>query len=191
MSNFEQKRAQHLHQLNSSPDKLLAESEESLAQLEELVSETKRLRALSKARRRAPIIHVVDDDESFQTAILRLLRAAGYEARGYTNATDFLLAQPEQRPGCILMDFVMPGPSGLDLQRTLTMRAEPLPIIFMSGYGDADASLRAMQSGAAAFLIKPIERDALLAAIKSALARYDREHISRGSSRSDARATNY
>jgi len=68
---------------------------------------------------RAPIIHVVDDDKSFQLAITRVLGAVGYEVRHYANAGDFLLRSTDDGPGCILLDVRMPGPSGLALQEAL------------------------------------------------------------------------
>jgi FixJ family two-component response regulator len=97
------------------------------------------------------IIHVVDDDEAFQVAISRLLRAAGYDVRCYANAGDFLLAHLDGMPGCLLLDLHMPGPSGLDLQEALARRPEPLPVIFLSGCGDIPSSVRAMKAGAAIF----------------------------------------
>jgi FixJ family two-component response regulator len=120
---------------------------------------------------RPAIIHIVDDDQSFQTAVSRLLRAVGYEVRNYANAGDFLLARMDESPGCILLDVRMPGPSGLDLQRALSAQVEPLPIIFLSGYGDIPTSVRAIKAGAVDFLTKPVQRDTLLSAIESALAR--------------------
>ena len=119
----------------------------------------------------APIIHVVDDDESFQVAITRLLRAVNYEVRTYANAGDFLLRTREDTPGCILLDLRMPGPTGLALQEALASQAEPLPIIFLSGHADVSAGVRAMKAGAVDFLTKPVERPVLLAAISTALAR--------------------
>jgi len=121
--------------------------------------------------RRVPIIHVVDDDQSFQTAISRLLRAFGYAVRCYTNAGDFLLAEIDDAPGCILLDVRLPGPSGLDLQRALASRPNPLPIIFLSGYGDIPSSVQAIKAGAMDFLTKPVQRETLLKAIQNALAR--------------------
>ena len=121
--------------------------------------------------RRAPIIHVVDDDQSFQTAISRLLRAVGYTVRAYTNAGEFLLAEIDDGPGCILPDVRLPGPSGLDLQRALASRLNPLPIIFLSGYGDIPSSVQAIKAGAMDFLTKPVQRETLLKAIQNALAR--------------------
>src|SRR5262249_213443 len=128
---------------------------------------------------RMPIIHVVDDDESFRTAVMRMLRAAGYEVRGYNNAGDFLLADLEDRHGCILMDLRMPGPTGLELQDALARRAEAIPIIFVSGYGDVPTTVRAIKAGATDFLTKPVEREILLNAIQSALIRADEERALR------------
>lgn len=57
----------------------------------------------------APLVHVVDDDDSLRTALLRLLGAAGCEARGYASAGDFRLQPLPDRPGCLLLDLNMPG----------------------------------------------------------------------------------
>jgi len=117
-----------------------------------------------------PLIHVVDDDESLRTALLRLLGAAGFEARGYATTGNFLLWPPPDRPGCVLLDVRMPGPSGLDLQAALQRQNNPLPVVFLTGYADVAASVRAMKAGAVDFLTKPVEREALFEAIQRALA---------------------
>lgn len=116
-----------------------------------------------------PIIHVVDDDEPFQEAITTLLRAAGYEVRTYATAGHFLLATEVDRPGCILLDIQMPGPSGLELQKSLTIQANHLPVIFLTGHGDIPSSVRAIKSGAVDFLTKPAQKEVLLAAVQNAL----------------------
>ena len=120
---------------------------------------------------RTPTIHVVDDDESFQVAIARLLRATHYEVRTYANAGDFLLRLPADAPGCILLDLRMPGPTGLALQEALASRPDTLPIIFLSGHADVPATVQAMKAGAVDFLTKPVKREVLLPAIERALAR--------------------
>ena len=117
-----------------------------------------------------PIIHVVDDDESLRTAVMRLLRAAGYEVRGYPSAGEFLLARPGNMPGCVVLDVRMPGHSGLDLQVAFG-KQESLPIIFLTGHGDIPMSVRAMKAGAVDFLTKPVKREVLLNAVQTALAR--------------------
>ena len=118
----------------------------------------------------ASIIHIVDDDEEFQETISRLLRAAGYEVRTYTNAGDFLLASIDDAPGCILLGVRMPGPSGPDLQRALSKRGSTLPIIFISGDSDVQTAVRAIKDGAVNFLSKPVEAEVLLDNIQNALA---------------------
>ncbi len=119
----------------------------------------------------APLIHVVDDDDSLRTALVRLLGAAGFDARSYASAGDFLLHPLSERPGCLLLDVRMPGPSGLDLQEALHTHGLPLPVVFLTGNADVTSSVRAMKAGAVDFLAKPVERAALLDAVERALAR--------------------
>jgi len=118
-----------------------------------------------------PIVHVVDDDDAFRTAVMRLLEAAGYAVRGYGSAGDFLIARPNDAPGCLLLDVNLPGPSGLELQVALAQQGVALPIVFLTGHGDVPKSVRAMKAGAVDFLEKPVAREPLLAAVREALAR--------------------
>jgi FixJ family two-component response regulator len=118
-----------------------------------------------------PIIHVVDDDDSFRTAVMRVLRAAGYEVWGYVSAGEFLLARPESTPGCVVLDMRMPGASGFDVQNAFGELDDALPIIFLTGHGDIPMSVRAMKAGAVDFLTKPVKREVLLTAVHNALAR--------------------
>lgn len=117
------------------------------------------------------IVHVVDDDDSLRAAISRVLRAEGYEVRGYASAGEFALAPTESLTGCVLLDVRMPGPSGLDLQVSLRQRCESLPVIFLTGYANVQMSVRAMKAGAVDFLTKPFQRNELLVAVTTALAR--------------------
>lgn len=116
------------------------------------------------------IVHVVDDEAEVRAAVARLLRSEDYEVRTYATAGDFLLAPADDRPGCILLDLEMPGPSGLDLQQALQRRSPALPVIFVSGHGDVSSSVRAMKAGAVDFLTKPVEPEVLLRAVDVALA---------------------
>jgi FixJ family two-component response regulator len=122
-----------------------------------------------------PLIHVVDDDEALRTALLRLLNAAGYEARGYGSAGDFLLHPVPEQPGCIVLDVRMPGPSGLDLQGALLRHGVTLPVVFLTGHADVSSSVQAMKSGAVDFLEKPVQRETLLDAVRRALAKDARQ----------------
>ncbi len=116
------------------------------------------------------VVHIVDDDASRRTALTRLLEHAGYAVRGYASAGDFLVAEPDPRPGCMLLDLQLPGPSGLDLQQAMRRQHNPLPIVFISAHADVPHTVRAIKGGASDFLVKPVDSQALLAAIESALA---------------------
>jgi FixJ family two-component response regulator len=144
---------------------------------------------MERAPERAPVIHMVDDDTAFQTAVCRLLRASGYEVRTYSNAGDFLLGRRDSTAGCILLDVRMPGPSGLDLQEALARQTDPLPIIFLTGHGDIASSVRAIKAGAVDFLTKPVDRHALLNAVKNAIARDQENRLARAELRN--RRANY
>ena len=117
------------------------------------------------------VIHVVDDDASVRDALQRLLGAYGYEVRQYASAGEFLLAWPADLPGCLLLDVRMPGPSGLELQQALSRRADAPPVVFLTGFGDIPMSVLAIRRGAVDFLTKPVEKEALLAAVNAALER--------------------
>ena len=119
-----------------------------------------------------PVVHVVDDDDSVRTGIVRLLEAAGYEALAYRSAGEFLLERAQRdAPGCIVLDVRMPGPSGLELQEALARLDVRLPIVFLTGHGDIPMSVRAMKAGAVDFLTKPVSRETLLGAVRAALVR--------------------
>ena len=118
-----------------------------------------------------PLIHIVDDDESFRVAVARLLRAAGYQVETYSSAGDFFLIGPRNRPGCLLLDLKMPGRNGLDLQAALATNEQSLPIIFISGHGNIPAAVRALKAGAIDFLTKPVRKQVLLEAVKQAVIR--------------------
>lgn len=118
----------------------------------------------------APVIHIVDDDASFRTAISRLLRASGYEVAAYDSAAAFLRAIGSACPGCILLDVQMPALGGLQLQEELAKLSQGWPIIFMTGHGDIPTSVRAIKAGAEDFLAKPVSKETLIEAIHRTLA---------------------
>jgi len=119
----------------------------------------------------APLIHVVDDDASFRTAIARLLRAAGYQVVLYESGDAFLSQPVSAEDGCILLDVRMPGFTGLDLQNHLNDLDCILPVVFLTGHGDIPTNVRAGKAGAEDFLSKPVARGKLLEAVERALAR--------------------
>jgi len=121
----------------------------------------------------AAVIHVVDDDLSFRTAIGRLLRASGYEVEEYESALHLLDRLPTGvRSGCILLDLRLPGLSGLELQNRLAELGSTFPVVFLTGHGDIPTSVQAVKTGAEDFLTKPVLKENLLDAIERAIARH-------------------
>ena len=117
------------------------------------------------------VVHVVDDDASFRTAIERRLKKAGYEVATYPSAQHLLDRLPnESGPGCILLDVRIPGLSGPELQSRLSELGSTLPIVFLTGYADVPTTVRAIKAGADDFLTKPVTSDQLLRAIQRAMA---------------------
>jgi FixJ family two-component response regulator len=120
------------------------------------------------------VVHVVDDDHSFQTAIRRRLQLAGYEVQIYSSAEQFLDQQPnDNRSGCLLLDVRIPGLSGPELQGRLREVGSTLPIVFISAYEDIQTAVQTIRAGAEDFLIKPVASDLLLPTIDRAIARHD------------------
>jgi FixJ family two-component response regulator len=118
-----------------------------------------------------PIVFVVDDDVSVLRGVKRLLRAAGLTAETFASAHEFLERYDHNAEGCVILDIAMPGFDGLQMQRALADRGSVLPIIFLTGHGDIPTSVQAMKAGAIDFLIKPVSRDKLLVAVRSAIQR--------------------
>lgn len=117
-----------------------------------------------------PVIHIVDDDDAFRKATIRLVTAKGYQVAAYASAEEFLAAQVTGY-GCILLDMRMPGLSGLQLQQQLAERPGCPPIIFVTGHGSIPMTVMAMKAGAEDFLSKTASAETLFAAITVALQR--------------------
>jgi two-component system response regulator FixJ len=118
-----------------------------------------------------PVVFVVDDDESVRSSLRFLLRAASLESRAFGSAPDFLQSYDPAQAGCLVLDVRMPGMSGLELQRELTLRGATIPVIFITGHGDIPMAVEAMQQGAHDFLQKPFRDEDLIERIQRALAK--------------------
>jgi FixJ family two-component response regulator len=118
------------------------------------------------------VVHIVDDDASFRTAIQRLLRASGYAVETYESAEQLLQRLPDgASPSCILLDIRIPGLSGPDLQDQLAALGSHLPIVFLTGHADVPTTVKVMKAGADDLLTKPVTKDELIGAIERAIAR--------------------
>jgi two-component system response regulator FixJ len=123
-----------------------------------------------------PVVHVIDDDDSAREALAFLIDCAGIQVRSYDSALRFLETLPGIEPGCIVTDVRMPEMSGVELVGRLKELGVAEPVIVITGHADVPMAIQAMKAGVADFLEKPFSDDAILGAIRSALARRtDRE----------------
>lgn len=112
----------------------------------------------------APIIAIVDDDASVRRALQRLVESAGYTVQVFASAREFLDWLPRGQAACLVLDVQMDGMSGFDLQRRLAV-----PVIFITAHDDALTLERIRKSRAAGHLRKPIDGQAVLNAIRTAV----------------------
>ncbi len=119
----------------------------------------------------APVVHVVDDDESARESLAFLLESADFEVVTYASAPAFLEALPTAKPGVIITDVRMPEMSGQDLVARLAALKVRMPIVMITGHGDVPLAVESMKAGVADFLEKPFNDDALLQAIRGAMAK--------------------
>jgi len=115
-----------------------------------------------------PIVFIVDDDVSVRESLEALIRRAGWQPVTFTSAQEYLAYPHVFAPSCLILDVGLPDISGLDLQQQIADTRHP-PIIFLTGYGDIRASVRAMKAGALDFLTKPFRSEDLLRLVRAAL----------------------
>lgn len=126
------------------------------------------------AAEQAPIVYVVDDDESMRTSLRNLLRSVGLRVELFASAGEFLDFEMPDTPSCLVLDVRLKGQSGLAFQNELANTDIELPIIFMTAHGDIAMSVRAMKAGALDFLAKPFRDQDMLDAIDHAI-EHDRQ----------------
>jgi len=124
------------------------------------------------------VIVVVDNAAERQSAV-ELLGAQKYAVVAFTNATDYLEAEPPSGPTCLVVAAQLPGPDGLELLRRLTELGRCEPIVFTTNDHDVATGIRAMKAGAVDYLLRPFEDGALLAAVVRGLARSEAEQRAR------------
>jgi FixJ family two-component response regulator len=116
-------------------------------------------------------VAVIDDEAPIRRALARLMKSADIEAAIFSSPLEFLSDAIRQEVDCAITDLQMPGFDGLTFQDELNKTVPHLSLVFISGHGNVPASVKAMKGGAVDFLEKPIDGDALLAAIQRAAER--------------------
>jgi FixJ family two-component response regulator len=109
------------------------------------------------------LVSVVDDDESVRESLPDLLKEFGFAVQ------DFLASGYVSQTQCLILDVAMPGMSGPDLQRELTLRRQAIPIVFITAHADGCVRPRLLKEGAVECLFKPFSEAALLDALNAAL----------------------
>lgn len=117
----------------------------------------------------ADVVHVIEDDDVVRDSLASLLQSAGFEVQTYGSGTAFLAELPKSNVGCVVTDLRMPTLSGIDLLRRLRDLDIDLPVIVITGYGDVPLAVEAMKTGAADFIEKPFDTEALVAVISTTL----------------------
>ena len=116
-----------------------------------------------------PLISVVDDDESVRESLPDLLKEFGFDAQAFSSAEEFLASDSVNQTSCLLLDVAMPGMTGPDLQRELTIQRRDIPIVFITAHRDETVRPRLLAQGAVECLFKPFTETDLLTALNTAL----------------------
>ena len=117
-----------------------------------------------------PRAYVIDDDPAVIGALASLIRVIGFDVETFTSAEAFLEAYEAGGPACLVLDLRLPGMGGLELQKELIRRGSRLPIVFITGHGEADTAVEARKLGAVGFLEKPFQTQELFDNIQKAVA---------------------
>jgi FixJ family two-component response regulator len=118
---------------------------------------------------RQPVIAIIEDDPSVRIALARLLRSVGWNAVAFDSAEAFLHAAGQEPPDCLVLDIRLPGMSGVEFLEHGAVAGLSLPVICMTAHDDVQVRRRATQAGVVAFLVKPVDEQDLLHAIRRAL----------------------
>jgi len=116
-----------------------------------------------------PTVFVVDDDPDVLRSLTALIKVLFPRVEAYSSAAEFLAAYQPGQPGCLVLDVAMPRMSGLELHRRLIDDRTDLPVVFVTGYGNVQMAVEAMQAGAVNFLEKPFREQELWDSIRRAL----------------------
>lgn len=123
---------------------------------------------MSQTAKSDVLVRIVDDDRDFLDGVSFMLEAKGWRTAAYSNPLDFLRNDAPSVPGCLILDIRMPGMSGIELQAEMRRRGISLPIIILTGHADVDSAVKTLKMGAADFLQKPVDPQALFESVEAA-----------------------
>ena len=123
-----------------------------------------------------PVVYVVDDEPAVCDSLNSLIGTYGFAVESFASGGDLLERVESGSTGCVVADVRMPGISGIDLQRELSRRGVPLPVVIITGHGDVPMAVESLKAGAVDFIEKPIDDDRLVKSIRMAI---DRDRTAR------------
>jgi two-component system, OmpR family, response regulator MprA len=113
---------------------------------------------------------VVEDDESIADVLRRTLRQEGHEVRSSTDGVEALHAAEEFVPDLVILDLGLPGLDGVEVCRRLRADSD-VPILILTARSELDDRVEGLDSGADDYLVKPFERQELLARMRALMRR--------------------
>ena len=117
-----------------------------------------------------PVVSVIDDDESVRDSLVGLVRSIGLEVRSFECAPAFLASPSLEETACVIADVHMPHMTGPELHEQLVGQGRAIPTILITAYPDDHVRARALADGVLCYLAKPLDDDALIGCVRSALA---------------------
>jgi len=117
----------------------------------------------------ATLLAVVDDDADVRMALMRLVSSAGFAVETFATGAEFMRSVDDHEPDCVVLDLHMPGMSGFDVQGALAVAHAAVPVVVVTVHDTPESRTRALRLGARAYLCKPVDDEALLAAIFAAI----------------------
>lgn len=121
----------------------------------------------------SPLVHLIDDDAAVRDSLALLIGTVGLRVQTWADPQAFLAQFDRQGIGAIVLDVRMPGISGLAVLDTLVAQGVDQPVIMLTGHGTVEMCRRAFKAGAAEFLEKPVDDEALIEALQNAV----RQHV--------------
>jgi FixJ family two-component response regulator len=123
------------------------------------------------------IVYIVDDEDAVRRGLGGLLESVGLAVETFGSSQDFMASPKQNAPSCLILDVRLRGENGLDFQDSMSRNGLRMPVVFVTGHGDIEMSVKAMKAGAMDFLTKPFREQAILDAVSRALTR-DRDRLS-------------
>jgi two-component system, LuxR family, response regulator FixJ len=134
-----------------------------------------------------PLVRVVDDEPTIQALFRRMATLGGFEVATWGSGRELLDALDDARPGCLVIDLVLPDLTGIEVLEEVSRRQCQLPVVFMSGMARVAEAVKALKLGSVDFLEKPFDVQTMIGTLQRAIA-LDQQRRAAGADREELRA---